>query len=80
MKFWSVKYKGTSIRVEREPTEWRLIVDGELQDAVHPEHGRLTGVIRSGAGAGEQIKASCTGGFLGRFGRCYIFVDHKLVQ
>jgi len=77
MRFWSVDYKGHTIRVESRAFEFRLIVDGEHQDTVGRALGSLTGVIRSGAGAGEPIKASCFGPFLGR---CHIFVDHKLVQ
>ncbi len=76
MRFWSVNYKGHTIRVESRAFEFRLIVDGELQDAAI-RTWQLTGVIRSGAGAGDPIKASLVGGFSVR---CYIFVDHKLVQ
>ena len=76
MRFWSVDYKGHTIRVESRAFELRLIVDGEFQDAA-THMWQLTGVIRSGAGAGEPIKASLIGGFSWR---CHIFVDHKLVQ
>lgn len=76
MRFWSVNYKGHTIRVESYLFEMRLLVDGELQD-VGPRTLKLTGVIRNGAGSGESIKVSFVGGFAAR---CIIFVDHKLVE
>lgn len=79
MKVWEIDYKGHRIRVENS---WfggeRLLVDGELQD----EHrglalrSELSGAIRNGDGAGEDIKVSLGGWFsVG----CRLFVDNKLV-
>lgn len=76
MKSWSVRYKGHVIRVERYAFELRLLVDGELQDAGLADRP-LNGVLRNGDGSGEPVKASLVGTFRVR---CYIFVDHRLVE
>ncbi len=78
MKFWSVSYKGHTIRVEHYwKGEARLLVDGELQDAGVGIFRQLNGIIRAGDGAGEQVKASFSRGWLLR---CHVFVDHRLVE
>ena len=78
MKSWSVSYKGHTIRVESSAMgETRLLVDGELQDAGFGVFKQLTGIVRGGNGAGENIKASLSRSW---FIRCHIFVEHRLVK
>ena len=78
MKFWSVDYRGHTIRVESfAGGETRLLVDGDLQDVGYSVYKQLNGIVRGGDGAGEQIKASLTRSW---FIRCHIFVDHRLVE
>jgi hypothetical protein len=64
MTTWRLTYKGHAIEVTNSLFREKLMVDGELQD----EHNglsfgpRLGGRIKSGDGAGENIKVSL-GGF-----------------
>ncbi len=76
MQVWQVTYKGHEIRVECT----RLYVDGVLQDQHHPllTGYRLWGQIKTGEGAGEQIKVSVGKSFWSG-PKCSIFVDHVLV-
>lgn len=78
MKSWSVSYKGHVIRVESSVRHGvRLLVDDELQDVLLSAGNRMLGVIRSGDGAGAQIKVSYGVSFRQR---CLIFVDHQLMD
>ena len=80
MKSWSVNYKGHTIRVEcHTGGEMRLLVDGELQDTEFSlYYTRLNGIIRSGDGAGEEIKVALCRRLFVR--SCRIFVDHRLAE
>ena len=77
---WKVAYRGHEIVVTNAPFRERLIVDGEIQEeqtGMTFTRRVLHGQIKSGDGAGENIKVYIMAGFLTV--NCIILIDGREV-
>ena len=71
---WEFDYKGHKIAIRTRPHS-RLMVDGAVQDETFGfgTRSRLWGRVKSGDGAGEQIRVSVGGGW--RSYTCVAWID-----